>query len=111
MGTNILPLRDLLAYWLKIEDNKVRFQLAESQGVFTKRDAKILPINRSYLLLANIRKLDSYWLKVNVLSLRGTQAKRCWVRIYYHGCEYTTITRSYLLLAENRREKSLIPIG
>jgi hypothetical protein len=39
MGANILPLPDLISYWLKIEDNKVEFLLAEGQGASTKKDA------------------------------------------------------------------------
>jgi hypothetical protein len=38
LGENKQPLTGLLAYWLKIEDIKARFLLAESQGALPKRD-------------------------------------------------------------------------
>jgi hypothetical protein len=37
-GASTLPETDLFAYCLKIEDNKARFLLAESQGALPERD-------------------------------------------------------------------------
>jgi hypothetical protein len=38
LGENILPIRDLFAYWMKIKDSKARFLLTESQGALPERD-------------------------------------------------------------------------
>jgi hypothetical protein len=38
LGENIPSLTDLISYWLKIEDKKDRFIMAESQCVVPERD-------------------------------------------------------------------------
>ncbi len=63
LGDNILPLTGLLAYWLKIEDKKDRFLLAESQGALPERDTgnkdagcEYTTIKRSSRLVAENRR-------------------------------------------------------